>query len=210
MRRTALVSWYGAGWTLAVLLLAGGVFWLLNLRGSEAEKGVPLDQIKLDSRADTKKPEQGAESIDEQAAALELGLQDAQLSITSDDGSVSMTLWADEGSKKAGNYKIGTGTVLFSTRKKDESQSTVLIRVTDASFVREAGTAKVRGTLTGYIYEGEQYFTAQELYWDKDSSSITAHAVRYIGPSVEVSGSKMRINLLDKSVVFEGPVEAGI
>ncbi|MCC7479357.1 hypothetical protein IT575_13005 [bacterium] len=210
MRGVKYFSWYGAAWVLAVLIFGAGVFWMLNLRGVHREAGVPLDQLKLDSRGGPQQQNEPPKSIDEQAAALQLGLQDAQLSITSADGSVSMTLWADEGEKDAGSYRIKTGALLFSTRKAGEEEETVLIRVTDASFVREAGTAKVRGTLTGRIYESDQYFTAQEIYWDKDSSTVTAHAVRYIGPSVEVSGSKMRINLQDKSVVFEGPVEAGI
>lgn len=206
MRRGAFFSWYGLAWTAAVLLLGFGVYWLNTLRPT-GEKPVALENIKLDSsKGGPTQAQSPVESIDEQAAALELGLKEAELSITSDDGSVTMTLWADAGTKKAGNYRINTGALLFNAKNTDS----VLIRVTDASFVREAGTAKVRGTLTGYIFGSKQYFTAQELYWDKDSSSITAHAVRYVGPSVEVSGSKMRINLLDKSVSFEGPVEAGI
>lgn len=208
MRRGAAVSLYGVAWLLAGLACCALLLWLLILRPGARGTAVPLERIKLDSRKDDAKggPDQPAPSVDDQAAAIELGLQDAELSITSGDGSISMTLWADAGSKVGGNYRIKTGALQFAQKGKD----TILIRVTDASFVRERGTAKVRGTLTGYIYGSDQYFTAQELYWDKDKSVVTAHAVRYVGPSVDVSGSEMSIDLITKAVRFEGPVEAGI
>ena len=65
-------------------------------------------------------------------------------------------------------------------------------------------------TLLGYIAQGGQYFRASQLVWDQSSQSVTTSEVRYVGPSVEVTGEKMHVNLATGQVRFDGPVEVGI
>jgi hypothetical protein len=205
VKRGPIITRYGLAWLAAALVVCATVAWALFLRPGSRGSPVPLDEIKLEA-SETDSGSEKEQSIDEQAAALQLGLKDADLSITSDDGSVRMQVWFEEGEKKGAEFSIRSGAVLFAARDKP----TVIIRVTDGSFRREAGRAQIKGTLTGYVSEGPQFFTAKELYWDRASEVITATQVRYVGPNFEVAGSEMTVDLITKQVEFDGPVELGV
>jgi hypothetical protein len=194
------VTGYAVAWTgLAAGFVVG--LWLLLTR-------LPAEQLRPGELEPlTRVPnERSGPTIDDELSATDLTLGDAELTVSSSDGKLRMRVLIHTGRKERGLYTIEEGALQFSLGDKE----TLLLRLNNATYQREAGVARVRGTLVGYIAEGGQYFKAEELAWDRSSSSVTTEEVRYVGPSLEVTGERMRVNLETGVVKFEGPVEVGI
>jgi hypothetical protein len=202
--RQGWLSAYRLIWAGAALAVVALVAWLVSRDpGSAYEHAVPGE---LKSSVEKVKPREL--SIDESASALQAELGDAEISVRSSDGKVKMRLWADEARKSAGHYTLKEGALQFDMSDGGVDNSVVL-RVSDATYRREAGVVRVSGSLVGHVIGGNHYFAAEELYWDQSEARISARRVHYVGPALDVSGDSMSIDLATGQVDFTGPVEAG-
>lgn len=200
MERRWLPTAYGMLW-FAVVGVFVGLSWLALTRGQ-------LDRIapgELDS-GDIRPIDQPGASIEEGFVATDLTLRGAELTVSSADGDLRMRIYADLGAKRDNVYSIEQGGLLFTL----ENEDTLLLRLSNATYRREAGVITVRGTLTGYITEGGQFFQASELLWDESARSVSTQEVRYVSPSLEVRGERMNIDLETGTVRFDGEVEVGV
>ena len=151
-------------------------------------------------------PNPPKQSIGESAGPLKMDVNQAELSLSSGDGALKMRLWAAKANKLGDYFKIDEGTLQFTMKDRN----TLLLKVSDAEYRRERGVATVSGTLIGSIVGTGQYFSADKLSWDQAGHTVSTETVRYVGPHVDVTGQKMRIDMDTGIVTFEGPVEAAI
>jgi hypothetical protein len=84
------------------------------------------------------------------------------------------------------------------------------VRVTDAKLQADSSMARVDGALLGHLVSSGQYFSAKHLLWSLNEKYVTVEDITYIGPSIEVHGRQMRIDLASGTIDFQGSVEAGV
>ena len=171
-------------------------------RPSPAEKVSP-EQLASKTRAPEDAP---AATIDESLSATDLTVRHSEFTVNNKDGTLSMKMVIEEGTKRRGLYGIREGSLQFTLSEK----STLLIGLNNATYSREAGVVRVKGTLIGRIAEGGHYFKAEELSWDELEKRVSTKEVRYIGPGIDVTGKKMSIDMRTGEVTFDGPVDVGI
>lgn len=187
-----------------MLLFAAGMYWVLFLRPRDmAQLRVPPEEVQSPVVEQGNPPEQIANKSPE---PFKVDVSAASLTLSSSDGSLQMRVWADQAEKTGSLYKIKDGSLQFMLQNRD----TLIVRVTDGSLEYDTQVARVDGQLIGHLIEGNQYFSAERLVWDVNSKQVDIEKVRYIGPSVEVTGRSTRIDLATGEVMFSGPVEAGI
>ena len=136
----------------------------------------------------------------------EVEISGAEFVIKSADGSLVMKVWADEALKNESRYSVREGVLQFVM----DQRNTLLLKVSNASFSDESGIARVSGTIVGNIVGSEQFFSAENLTWDQSTEQVSASAVSFVGPSLEVMGERMVIELATGEVRFEGTVTAGV
>lgn len=192
-----------AAWALILLALGAGVYYTLFAPG--AGKGLPdISPEAMQKSEFSDSPQE--QSVDEQARGLKVGLDEAQITLSSGDGQLKMRMWATKGEKEGATYKVKDGVLQFALENKD----TLILKVSDAEYRVEQDIAYVKGTLTGYLVGSQQFFSAAELAWDQQGKAVTAKKVTYTGPHAVVSGEEMQVDLATGEVHFKGPVEAGI
>jgi hypothetical protein len=203
-RLRQLFNAYRLFWLAAVLLFAAAIWWLLmRVTATPPFTAVSPEDVQSTEVAEQNPPEP---SIEKLAGPLSIDVEQAELSLSSADGQLKMRVWADSARKKGDLYELNEGALQFSLKDR----STLLLRVSDAQYRYEAGVAYVSGTLVGSIIGTEQYFSAEKLSWDQVQSTVTAETVRYAGPHVEVTGTKMIIDLVTGKIRFDGQVQAAI
>jgi hypothetical protein len=202
--RPPLITPYRILWSAAIVVVVALMVWLVRRDPGPAYEPVRLGELKSSVLRDG--PHEA--SIDERASALSAELGDAEISVHSSDGKVKMRLWADEARKKAGHYTLKQGALQFEMSDAGHG-NTVLLKVSDATYRREAGVVRVSGTLVGHVVGGNHFFSAEELVWDQSVALVTARRVHYVGPALDISGDSMTIDMATGKVQFDGPVEAG-
>lgn len=130
----------------------------------------------------------------------------ASLTLSSSDGSLQMRVWADQAVKNGQTYTVSEGALQFVLENRD----TLLVRVTDAKLQSDKNVARVDGALLGHLLASGQYFSAKHLIWSLNEKYVTVEDMTYIGPSIEVHGRQMRIDLASGTIDFQGSVEAGV
>lgn len=202
--RRSWINSYRLAWLAIVLLFALSIYWVLFLRPRDAASTrVSPEDVQSPVVDQGNPPEQEASKRPE---PFRVDVSGASLSLTSKDGTVQMRVWADEAFKHGTDYNIKEGALQFVLDNRD----TLLVRVTDASMSTVSNIATVSGSLIGQLVDGGQYFSARRLRWNQNEETVQVSEVRYVGPSVEVSGQTMIIDLATGEVQFQGPVEAGI
>lgn len=192
-----------AAWGTILLALGAGVYYALFAPGAGRDlPEIPPEAMQSSEFADAPKEQ----SVDEQARGLKVGLEEAQITLSSGDGKLKMRMWATDGQKDGATYRVNDGVLLFAL----ENQDSLILKVSDAEYRVEQDIAYVKGTLTGYLVGSQQFFSAAELAWDQQDKSVTARKVTYTGPHVEVSGEEMQVDMATGEVRFRGPVDAGI
>jgi hypothetical protein len=177
---------------------------VLFLRPRDASQmRVPPEEVRSPVVEDNNPPDQDAGKTPE---PFKVDVSAASLTLSSSDGSLQMRVWADKAEKTGAIYKIKDGSLQFMLENRD----TLIVRVTDGSLQHDNQIARVDGQLIGHLIEGNQYFSAEKLVWNVNSKQVQIEEVRYIGPSVEVTGHSTRIDLATGEITFTGPVEAGI
>jgi hypothetical protein len=206
MRRSGRTTTYTLLWTLLLLLFLGGVWW-----GVDHAPVRSLTSNEFSSKATTQQNQQ-APSIDESLSATDIDLKQGKLTVNGDDGRITMVASIAEGVKKRNLYSINNGrmTFLLKSKRTGAEKETLVLQLNNATYTREAGLVKVRGTLIGQIAEGGHYFKAEELSWDQSEQRVSTKEISYRGPGIDVSGKQMSIDLETGEVRFDGPVDVGI
>jgi hypothetical protein len=195
---------YRLAWLAAVLLFACAVYWLLFLRPRDpASMRVRPEEVQSPVVDQGNPPQQQASKRPE---PFSVDVSGASLTLSSKDGTLQMRVWADEAFKHGTDYSIKEGALQFVLDNRD----TMLVRVSDAKMSTVSNIATVSGAIVGQLVDSGQYFSARKLTWDQGGATVIVSEVRYVGPSVEVTGRTMVIDLTSGEVSFEGPVEAGI
>jgi hypothetical protein len=200
MARRGIVTGYRVVWAVLLAGFVALVWWLIATAPAERILPGELQSASEDPRAGS------SPTIDDTIGATNLSLKGAELTVSSSDGKMKLRVRADSGRKERGLYSIEEGSLQFTLGERD----TLVLRLNNATYRREAGVVKVAGTLLGHITDGDQYFKAAELSWDQSSNTVRTSEISYVGPGFEVSGEQMSIDLPTGVVHFHGPVEMGI
>jgi hypothetical protein len=189
-----------------LLLFAAAIAWVVN--NSPGRRLAPEELASA-----TRSSDQGSgASIDESLGATDIYVKGTEWSETGEDGKVTMRLRFEEATKQRSLYTIREGSLRFSLRnhKTGEEKDTLVVTLSNASYSAEAGLIRVKGTLLGEVSQGGHYFKADELSWDQGEMQVRTKAVQYTGPSIQVTGQGMSVNLENGEVRFDGPVDVGI
>ena len=199
-----LITPYRLFWGVAIFI-AALIIWLLLFVYPAPPVFTEVDPSQVTSVVAEQSPAREL-TLGERAGALKADVRGMDMLVRSSDGSLIMQLWAKEAAKDGDRYHIDEGVLKFMLENRD----TLLLKVTDAVYQYSSGVARVTGSLVGHIPEGDQYFGAEELSWSQDYQCVTARAVKYAGPHIEVTGEEMTIDLGNGRVSFAGAVEASI
>jgi hypothetical protein len=206
MAPTGRSSAYVLVWATVLLLFAVGVWWAV-----ESAPTRKIDQQDFNVRTSAQ-GEQPSASINETLSGTDIVTEDAKLTVNGDDGKITMVIEVDSGVKRRSFYNITDGKLTFLLRSKQTGtdKETVVIRLANATYSKEAGLVTVRGTLMGQIAEGGHSFLAKEMSWDQGLMRVSTKEIQYRGPGVDVSGKEMSIDLETGEVRFNGTVDVGI
>lgn len=206
MPRPGRISAYSLAWAMLLVLFAAAIWWAVS--------NAPGRRLRPEEVAGARRvPEQApAASIDESLSATDIFVKGTEWTETGKDGKVTMRVRFEEATKQRGLYAIREGTLRFSLRNKEtgEDKDTLVITLSNASYSAEAGLIRVKGTLLGQVAQGGHFFKAEELSWDQGEMRVRTRQVQYRGPSIDVSGRGMSVNLENGEVRFDGEVEVGI
>ena len=204
-----LLNPYRLTWLAIVALFVLALWWLLFIR----PQNPIFTQIspKEVQRPDVDVFTPPAESIDEKTGPMSLDVSKANMTISSTNGELVMSVWADKANKKANVTTIKQGALEFKLKDRD----TLLLKVTDAVLTlspqtADLDTASASGNLVGELVNNGHRFSAEKLSWNRATNTLVARRVLYVGPNVQVEGQEMHINLVTNQVTFEGLVKAGI
>jgi hypothetical protein len=199
-----LVNGYRIAWALGALLFMFGAWWLAvrSPAGRIFEKIEPGD-VKIKSLEGQRMQEP---TIEGEGGPRDIEVLGAEFVIKSADGSLVMHVWADEARKDEGRYSVREGVLQFVMDQKN----TLILKVSNANFSDASGIARVSGTIVGHIVGSEQFFSAEDLTWDQSTEQVRATTVSFVGPSLEVKGERMVIELDTGEVRFDGTVTAGV
>ena len=210
-----LLNPYRLFWLILVALFGCFMWWWLFLKPQNPVfTNITPEEVQRDDLDNLSPP---AQSIDERAGPMSLDVSKANMTISSTNGELEMRVWADKATKDADVTTIKHGALEFILKDR----GTLLLEVSDTVLRMDNKEGKVAditasGNLIGQLLprdrnvQGSQYFSAEELSWDRATTVIVAKRVRYIGPGVQVDGQQMSIDLDTSEVKFEGPVKAGI
>jgi len=199
-----LRSAYAILWVLLLLLLGGATWWMVfKAKPPASLKPVRSEEVKVDALEGSDAEPVEAEKRPEPQEAF---LDQAELSISSADGSTKLELLASEARKDGQHYDLKEGRISIHTEQVDQLRLTV----SDGTYDEREGVAYVEGTLQGEILGTGQRFTAERLRWDEQTNTVQAEAVRLTAGNFEVSGERMQIQLPGGLVVFDGPVSASL
>jgi len=206
MARAGRITTYMLVWTSLLLLFAAGVWWMVE--------HAPIGAIKpaeFTSKA-AQQDSQSAATIDQTLSATDIQTKNATWTVNGDKGKVTLVANIQQGIKRKSFYSIDGGTITFLLKNKQTGtdQQQLVLTLANATYSKEAGLVKVRGTLHGNITAGGHEFLAEELSWDQSQHHVIANEISYSAPGVAVSGKQMSIDLETGEVRFNGPVDVGI
>jgi hypothetical protein len=199
-----LRSRYSVFWFGILLLLVAAIGWLAYQAPQSGVLGpVPASEVKTTA----------VESADTAAATLKSPLEpakafleEAQFSLTSDDGKTQMRITARQAAKEGDSYSLKLGTIEF----LQGADKQLRLSITDATYDERNGVAYVVGSMRGELPHTGHRFTAEKLRWDEATNSVAADAIHYEGDRIDVRGDQMTIQLPGGVVEFTGPVTAEV
>lgn len=197
-----LRSAYAVIWLLLLLGLGGGMWWMVFKAQPPAALGpVKPEEVKTEALGAAETEPATAEKRPEPARAY---LEQAELSVASPDGSLRLDVRATEAHKEGSRYRLKQGLISFRSENADQLELTI----SDGTYLLEAGVAYIEGSLSGRVLGTNQQFEAQRLRWNQMSNAVLAEAVRLRGDNFAVAGERMRIQLPQGLIEFDGPVTA--
>lgn len=200
-----LRSAYAILWFLLLLGLGGLVWWKVFLaRAPESLGPVNPAEVKTEALGAAEAMPGQPQAASERPEPTRAYLDEAELSVASPDGSMRLELKAREAEKEGGNYRLKQGQISF----REENTDKLELTISDGTYLLESGVAYIEGSLSGRIPGTSQRFEARRLRWSQTSNAVLAEAVRLHGDNFSVSGERMRIQLPDGLIEFEGPVTA--
>lgn len=201
------VNRYRLFWLALLAVFSLFVYWLLFVRpASPLFTEVDPGDVKTVALEDQQDDEP---TLGERAGPLQLNAEEAEFSISSNDGALIMRLWAESAEKAGPEINVKEGVLQF---QMSGGNSLVLRVATCMIRIEEDDLMTVSGDITGNISGTGQYFSGSHLKWDRGANIVEVEEVYYVGPHIEVRGQQMNINMDPENieVTFDGLVEAGV